>query len=348
MFSRIRKRIDRELRGFLETADQFYKLSRTSPLLYRSIKEFILRPGKRVRPVLCVIGYNGFSSRTAEGLYTAALSIELLHDFMLVHDDIIDRSDMRRGKPALHSVFSAYYRRHKNIRFTGQDMAIVAGDVIYALALHALNAVKVSQDRKTQALRILVRAALHTGIGEFIELADGARDLGAMTREDIDRIYDHKTAYYTFAAPLCMGAVLAGARQSQAGLLQTYGMNLGRAFQIRDDILGLFGEEEDTGKSSLTDLQEGKKTILIWYSYGHSDRKGKKIIQDMMNRGRATQKDLLIIRDIVVSSGALAYAEKEIALLLVSARTVLQSSRLSPCCKKALLRFSDSLFAPSA
>ncbi len=345
MFSRIKKRIDRQLKLFFESADKVYELRRASPLLYRTIKEFILRPGKRVRPVLCIVGYNGFSSRLPAGLYEAALSIELLHDFMLIHDDIVDRSDMRRGRPALHSVFSAQYRRCKNVKFTGQDLAIVAGDVVYALALHALNAVKVSEERKARALQILVRAALHTGMGEFIELVNDARSLAAMTRKDIDKVYDYKTAYYTFAAPLCMGALLAGARQSQVDILRTYGMHLGRAFQIRDDILGLFKEESETGKSSLTDLQEGKKTILVWYAYRHSSRKDKKMIQDLISRGRATRKDLMIVRKIVRSCGALAYAEKEISLLAVSARAVLQSSSMKSRYKKALLSFGDSLFA---
>ena len=242
--------------------DELYSLSRISPLLFKTIKDYILRKGKRVRPTLFIIGYLGFKKNPAPGLYASALSLELLHDFLLAHDDIIDKSDVRRGKPSMHRVLSDYLRKYKNIKFGGEDLTIAAADIMYAMAIHTFLFIKENRQRKEKALRKLIEAAIDTGSGEFAELLYGIKDIKNLNKQDIYRIYDLKTAYYTFSCPLSAGAILAGAKKQQTDLLYNYGIYLGRAFQIKDDILGIFGNENKIGKSTLTDLREGKKTLL--------------------------------------------------------------------------------------
>ncbi|NQT28337.1 MAG: polyprenyl synthetase family protein, partial [Candidatus Omnitrophica bacterium] len=215
MFYQIKKKINSQLSQFLQNANKIYSLGRISPLLLKSITNFILRDGKRIRPALFIIGYEGFSKTRAPGLYQSALSVELLHDFFLIHDDIIDKSDTRRGKPSLHKVFDKFLAKHKNIKFNGQDLAIVAADIVYALAIKAFLSIKEESQRKEKALQKFIKSAVHTGCGEFIELLSGIKKIGEVNKKDIYKIYDYKTAHYTFASPLSMGAILAGAKQAE-------------------------------------------------------------------------------------------------------------------------------------
>lgn len=343
MFLKIKNRIEKELRFYARSIDRLYTLNRLSPILFKSIKDFILRDGKRVRPILFCIGYRGFSKKIPAGLYRSALSLELLHDFMLVHDDIIDKSPMRRGKPSLHALLEEYLAGNKKAKFSGQDLAIVAGDVIYALALDAFLAVKENAQRKENALKKLISAALYTGSGEFIELLLGIKPIEKVTREDIYKIYDYKTAHYTFASPLTMGAVLAGAKTSQIKKLYAYGMLLGRAFQIKDDIIGTFGEEKETGKSNITDIQEAKRTLLLWYSFGHANKKDKLIIKKIIGAGSAKNRELIKMRKIINKTGALDYAQDQIKYLRAKAAAQIESLRMDKRYKQALEDFSQKI-----
>ena len=157
-----------------------------------------------------MIGYLGYAGKTAPSLYRSAASLELLHDFMLVHDDIIDKSDTRRGQPSMHALLNKYLKNHRDIKFTGEDLAIIAGDVMYAMALHAFLSVREDPKNKEASFKKLIEAALYTGTGEFIELILSLKNIDAITKNDIYKIYDLKTANYTFSTPLVMGATLAG------------------------------------------------------------------------------------------------------------------------------------------
>jgi geranylgeranyl diphosphate synthase type I len=298
-----------------------------------------------VRPILFVLGYLGFAKKIAQGLYTSALSLELLHDFMLVHDDIIDKSDTRRSKPSMHKMLNDYLANYKNVKFNGQDLAIVLGDVMYAMAIQALLSIKENKERKERALKKLIEAAIFTGSGEFIELLYGVKDISKITKEDIYKIYDLKTAHYTFAIPLSAGAILAGASQKEINRLTKYGIYLGRAFQIKDDILGMFGDETKIGKSTLTDLQEAKKTILIWYAYNNTERKNKMLTRRILSRERVNRKELLEMRKIILSSGALDYAKEEVADFMQKAYRLIKSSQMDARYKTLLYEYSQEILS---
>jgi len=343
MFLKIKIRVEKELSTYVRAMNKLYSLNRLSPLLFKSIKEFICRPGKRIRPVLFCIGYLGFSQKTPPGLFRSALSLELLHDFMLVHDDIIDKSDNRRGRPSMHALLNRYLRPNKKAKFTGEDLTIVAGDVMYAMALDAFLSVKEDMRRKEDTLKKLISAALYTGSGEFIELLLGIKPVEKVTREDIYKIYDYKTANYTFASPLAMGATLAGAKVNQIKRIFQYGLLLGRAFQIKDDIIGTFGEEKNTGKSNLTDIKEAKRTLLIWHAFNHAGKKDRLIIKRIMDGKLAKKAELIKIRRIIVNTGALAYAENQIKYLLSKADGKINGLKMDKRYKQALDNFSRKI-----
>ena len=343
MFLKIKKRVEKEIKKYVSDINKSYRLNRLSFVLVNNIKEFILREGKRVRPILFCIGYLGFARKSAAGLFRSAISLELLHDFMLIHDDIIDKSDTRRGKPSMHVMLNRQIHKNKNLKFNGQDMAIVIGDVIYALALDAFLSIKENPKRKELALKKLISAALYTESGEFIELLLGIKPIQKVTKNDIYKVYDYKTANYTFASPLTMGATLAGADKKQISKLLEYGMCLGRAFQIKDDIFGTFGELATTGKSNLTDLAEAKKTILIWHAYNNSVSKDKKAIKEILARGSAGRIELKKIRGILLKSGSLHYAKNEIKRLLYKSEIILNFLAMKEGYRKTLQEFSRKI-----
>ncbi len=343
MFLKIKKRIDRELKKYSLEIEKTYHLNTLSPLLFKSIKEYILREGKRVRPILFSIGYLGFTKRPARGLFRSAISLELLHDFMLIHDDIIDKSDIRRGKPAMHVVLDKKIPKNRGVKFNGQDMAIVTGDVIYAMALDAFLSIKEEPKRKELALRKLILAALYTGSGEFIELLLGAKQIERVNKNEIYKIYDYKTANYTFASPLAMGATLAGADKKQIRKLLQYGMCLGRAFQIKDDIIGTFSKSSEIGKSNLTDLTEAKKTILLWHAYNNCSGSEKKIMKKILTMGRVKKAQLKQIRSIILKSKSLQYAKNEIKSLIAKSKGILESIKIKDNYRKAIEDFSNKI-----
>jgi len=343
MFLRIKNRVEKELTAYSRSIDRLYSLNKLSPILFKSIKEFICRDGKRVRPILFCIGYQGFSSKTPSELYRSALSLELLHDFMLVHDDIIDNSDTRRGKPSLHILLDRYLQKQKTAKFDGQDLAIVTGDVLYAMALDAFLAVKENPLRKEAAFKKLISAALYTGSGEFIELLLGIKPLEKVTQKDIYKIYDYKTANYTFASPLSMGAVLGGAKPRQVDKLFSYGIMLGRAFQIQDDIIGAFSEEKESGKSSFADIKEAKRTLLVWYAFKKSDKNGRRMIKEIMLARSFNKNHLYKMREIIKNTGALTYAQNQIEYLFLQAENEIAQLQMRQPYKQALSSFSRQI-----
>jgi len=343
MIYEIRKRLDRELLSFLAYVNKKYSLKRISPILFRGIRDFVIRDGKRLRPILFIISYKGFSNRNPKNLYRGALCIELLHDFLLVHDDIVDKAAMRRGKPSMHKLLGKYIMPLKSRRFTGEDLAIIIGDVIYAIAIESFFSIEENQKNKEDALKRFVEASCFTGCGEFIEMLYGAKDLSKVTRDNIYRVYDYKTAHYTFVAPLVAGALLAGASKRDINRLSECGIYLGRAFQIRDDIIGIFGKSRETGKSSFTDLEENKKTLLVWYAYNQAQKGDKVRLKGILNKGKITKRELNEARRIIRRTGGKDYAEREIKKLFKKSVDIIETSGIKSFYKKSLIDYIQNI-----
>ncbi|MDD4955648.1 MAG: polyprenyl synthetase family protein [Candidatus Omnitrophica bacterium] len=343
MFLKIKNKIEKELKNYIRGIEKTYSLRKISPLLSEHIKDFTLRSGKRIRPVLFIVGFRGFSDKILPGLYKSAISCELMHDFMLIHDDVIDKSKTRRGKPSMHAMLNKYLSDKKRAKFSGEDLSIVVGDVVFALSLHTFLSVKQNYKEKEKALKILLDAAMYTGSGEFIELLSGVKRVGEISKKDIYKIYDLKTAYYTFSAPLMMGAVLAKAEKKEIDKLFKYGIYLGRAFQIKDDLLDMFAEEKQIGKSTLTDLKEAKKTIPIWYAYRNSGNKEKIFIEKILSKDNAGRNDLKKIREITVKSKALDCSKTEISFFLEKAKNIISSSKMKTAYKNLLKGYCEQI-----
>ena len=332
MFDQIKKQIDISLEQFLEKVKREYKLRLVNPILYESIKEFSLREGKRLRPLLLILSYKGYSPnrrKLPSSFYYAATCIELLHNFMLIHDDIIDRSSLRRGKPTLHRILSRVTKTREQEKL-GFDLSIIAGDIVYALAIDAFLCINESSERKEKALKYFIQTATFTAMGEFIDTLHGVERVEAIKESDVLLNYTLKTARYTFDCPLVVGAMLAGAPKSDIKKLSCIGLNIGQAFQIQDDILGIFDSQKNIGKSILSDLAESKKTILVCHAYHKLRGVEREIFLKCFTKPKKTYRDLIAIRKIFINSGSLNYSLEEIKKRIEQSQKIISGLAIRP------------------
>jgi geranylgeranyl diphosphate synthase type I len=202
--------------------------------------------------------------------------------------------------------------------------------------------------RKQEALSILTETALFTGCGELDELLQTLRPLSEVDPKDIYRIYDWKTGHYSFTSPLTMGATLAGASRKDIRLFRQVGQDLGRAFQIRDDLLDLYGDGDRFGKPGLLDLQEGKKTLPVWYAYHNCPAKHKARMRVVLEQPGASKKQIREIAGIIDSSGAADYAEGEMEQLVKKSVERLRKTAMRPTYRDFLIDYVSKMLTPPA
>ncbi len=343
MLNKIKKNIDLELIKFIKKIDKKYNLSHISPLLHKSLINFLQRKGKRIRPLLFIMGYKGFSDKHPRNLCTSALAIELLHCFLLIHDDIIDNAAIRRGKPSMHILLNKSFDSKIRAESRGTPLALVIGDIIYALSIEAFTAIEESPKKKQQALLKFLESGFYTGCGEFIEIINSKKPISQISSKEIYKTYDLKTAYYTFSAPLITGAILAGANKAEIRKLSSFGKYCGRAFQIKDDMLGIFGNISQTGKSSITDIKENKKTLLIWHACKNADNADLARIQRIFKKTEINNSDIIYMRKLLNKTGSLNYCLKQIENLSQKAVKSLAKSNLKNTYKKELIKYCCQL-----
>ena len=298
-----------------------------SPLLFESIREFTLREGKRLRPLLLILTYKGYSpssKKISRNLYNASTCMEFLHNFMLIHDDIIDRSDLRRGKPTMHKVL-AHTIKTENPDKLGIDLGIIAGDIVYALAIDAFLSINEPSERKERALKYFIQTAAFTAMGEFIDTVSGVKDVQDVDEKEVFLNYTLKTARYTFDCPMVTGAILAGAKDKEIKKISRFGILIGQAFQVQDDIIGIFETEANIGKSILSDLTEGKKTLLVTHAFSVLRGESKIKFLKIFNQKTKTLKDLETIKKFFVKTKSLDYALEAINTRLKEAQRILNA-----------------------
>ncbi len=349
MLDTLRKKIDKGLASFLDKIKKEYKLHLVHPILFNSIREYSLREGKRIRPILLILSYKGYTrrkERLSSSFYMATTCIELLHNFMLIHDDIIDRSNLRRGKPTLHKLLGKIIKTPEQGKL-GYDLGIIAGDIVYALAIDAFLSIKEDPYRKERALKYFIKTAAFTAMGEFIDTLHGVERVEKVSEKDIFLNYTLKTARYTFDCPLVVGAILAGADQGDINKLSRLGLLIGQAFQIQDDIIGIFDTQKNIGKSILSDLTESKKTLLVCHAYHELSSEKRRVFMRYFSKKRKTYQDLIAIRRIFTRSGSLQYCLDEVQKRVDQSQHILDQVHLKSSYKELIGRAFLKLFHSS-
>jgi len=302
-------------------------------------REFSLRGGKRFRALLVLAGYYLVSGRPPTPVLPAAAALEHFQSWMLIHDDIIDHAETRRGGPTVHREVANDHRRQLGpvaSEAYGVGVAITLGDLEEPFTIASLLSVEAPAPRRLAALEELVRMTRLTAYGQLLDLRNGTLDPGDVRERDVLEVHRLKSAVYTVAAPLRIGAVLAGARPPALSDLETIATDLGIAFQLRDDVLGAGFGASAIGKSA-NDLVEGKRTLLVVRAWQEGTRAERDAVRAALGNAKATSRQVERARAAIRSSGSLAYSERRIAALTARALRTLERSRAIPSRRKPLL-----------
>lgn len=271
------------------------------------LKEFSLRPAKRIRGSLTLFAYERLSKKDNPSIINAALAVELVQNYFLIIDDVMDRSETRRGGPSVH------WQIMKDAK-TSEHLANMLAVTVGLMASHLAQLKLLEVDEKAQNLieasRILQDNILVTAYGQIDDLYN---QLGRDSKEaEIITMYERKNSYYSIINPLAVGAALAGKYDAKTlSQIEKIGRPAGVAFQIQDDILGMFGQEEVTGKSANDDLREGKLTLLMLYTLERASSEQAALVRRVLGNQTASASEIERVKDIVKTSGALEAAAKK-------------------------------------
>jgi geranylgeranyl diphosphate synthase type I len=312
---------DKKLEEFLLKKQKEAKL--VSPEYYELTKylsEYILAGGKRIRPFLAYMGYKVSGGKNNSKIMRLGMALEIFHSYALIHDDIIDFSNLRRNKPTFHIRLQEW---HKNKKWRGDSkdfglgLAVLAGDMLCTWSnelvfnLNSRKVYKLFQEMKNE---IMIGQAEDIFLSEVQNITDKDRIVSVMMR---------KTSDYTAQKPLMLGATLAGAKQRYQDLYKNISMPLGLAFQLKDDVLGMFGKRKEIGKPTDSDIKEGKITLLIYYAL-KSGKISRDYMLDSLGNKKITRKQINDFKLRVKNSGALSRVDKEIDRYIKKAKSVVK------------------------
>jgi geranylgeranyl diphosphate synthase type I len=343
--------IDSTLQTRLEEVRNGFVAS-SSQRIVEEVSRATLGQGGRIRPLLCCCGYaacNGDGGPADERIVLAASSLELLHTFAILHDDVMDASEIRRGEP---TTFRRVADEHRQAGGTGDSerygisVAILAGDLALVISDHLMAQSGFSPELLSDVSRPMGRLRMDAIAGQYLDLTHSGR--GITDPNLTTRIARLKTGSYSVEGPLMVGATLAGAPEHSKRALEAFAEPLGEAFQLTDDLLGMFGDPALTGKSADNDLRQGKPTSLMARALSLVGPEVRESILAVWGDPHASGEDLEILRKIVLESGAVKSMIRSIDVLVSEAKAALEdpkSSGLAPGPCAEMVQLAGSIVA---
>lgn len=305
-----------------------------------------LQGGKRLRAQFLILGFEAVRPLSPRDPHTssefarvldAACALELFHAAALVHDDIIDRSDSRRGRPSSHQVFTQLHAGNEfrgDASHFGTSVAILLGDLLQSWADECFQGALDQSDDTTQARTARAhfnRMRSEVAVGQYLDVLEEQYQHFAEHHTQLERstrVLVYKSAKYSVQAPLLIGAALAGASEAQLRALADFGLPVGVAFQLRDDILGVFGDESITGKPTGDDLTEGKRTVLVTLAREELPAGPRRVFEDLHGDPDLEPGQIQVLQDTIRDTGARTRVETMITKNLGIAREALTDSQL--------------------
>lgn len=334
----LRKFVDDEIDGFL-TAKK-----KEGPIELFKMTEYLreyMNSGKRIRPILFYYGYLIADGKDKHGALKASIAIEFVHASMLMFDDIMDKAATRHNKPSMHCLYknevgiNLLNLGSEEAEHFGKSMAQLCGILALQYGYEILEACNFSSRLKIKAISKLTRIIAETIAGQkediYMSLSPNYND-----PDRILNMIELKTAKYTFEGPLIMGAILAGKDDEFLKYLSDFAIPLGIAFQMRDDILGVFGNESQTGKSSSSDIGERKKTILMSSALTGANIKQKKEILAVLGKKEISSDDIETVRKIIKQTGSLSSTQRRIKDLVKRAKKQIEITKAKRRGKKIM------------
>jgi geranylgeranyl diphosphate synthase type I len=304
----------------------------------------LLAGGKRLRAAFCYWGWRAAGGPDCPEIITAASSLELLHASALVHDDVMDASETRRGRPAVHRRFAARHAAggwRGSANAFGIGAAILIGDLLQSWTDELLHGSGLPAAALLHGRPVLDAMRTEVIAGQYLDLLSQAAGDG--TVDSALRVVRYKSAKYTIERPLHLGVALAGAAMSPAADGQAiadactrYGIPLGIAFQLRDDVLGLFGDPAETGKPVSDDVREGKRTVLMAMARRRATPRQTAILDRHLGNPLVDDARAAAVREVIIETGALAECEKMIESNVAEALTALADAPVTRAAKDAL------------
>lgn len=311
MLEKYKKRLEPFLISYFKR--KIKEADKTDKITYQTIKtisDFTLASGKRIRPALVYYGFLAMGGKNGEEIVEVSAGMELVHTFLLIHDDIIDRDEKRHNVPTVHEIYKKIGKKNgfsKDNEHFGNSMAIIVGDMAAAMANEIIFNARFSPGIIIRALDKIQKIVYATIPGEMLDVIFENR--GGATEKEILAMFEAKTSRYTFEGPLQLGGILAGCQEKDLKVFSRYSLPLGKAFQLQDDILGIFGEEKTLGKPVGSDIIEGKQTILLIKSLQNGSRSQKEMLKKLLRKKDLTKEELGIFRGIVRETGSLEYCQ---------------------------------------
>ncbi|MDX3540927.1 polyprenyl synthetase family protein [Streptomyces sp. MB09-01] len=313
-----------------------------SPDLAAPLRHFLDAGGKRIRPILAFVGWHaaGATGDPRTVIHLAA-SLELFHVSALIHDDVMDSSALRRGRPTVHRALARAHQGDDSgisaaaaAQF-GEGAAILIGDLAMVWSDELLLDGATNPKQLAALWPVLHAMRSEIVLGQYLDLqatGDASPDVSRALR-----IGRYKTAKYTVERPLHLGAIAAEADQHLLERLSAFALPLGEAFQLRDDLLGVFGDPAVTGKSALEDLRDGKATVLSALALQTATPPQRRALTDWLGEPHLTDEQAAVVRRIIAATGAPAQVEEMIATRYRTAMDALDDGRL-PCAARRALR----------
>ena len=307
--------VEADIGRFLDAKARGVGIERLPAPAVESLRTFFRAGGKRLRPLLCACGWLAArGGRETAGLIRVGAALEMFHAFALIHDDVMDRSDLRRGRPTVHRLLAADFARSHptgDSSRLGESAAILVGDLSLAWSDELIHSAGLEPAVFARVLGLIDRMRSELMFGQYLDLVTDARSGGGCAQPLT--VIRYKTAKYTVERPLQIGAVLAGAGEDVLADLSAIALPLGEAFQLRDDLLGTFGDPGVTGKSRLDDLRAGKHTVLIALALGVADRDQTAVLHGVLGNEAISEADADRARHVLDATGATARVERMIA-----------------------------------
>jgi geranylgeranyl diphosphate synthase, type I len=335
---------NKELEKFLDfkTRDA-RKISPLAEEMARTLRGYILRSGKRIRPALMYHTYLALGGKDKKNALAASMAAEFVHTFLIIHDDIIDKDNLRRGKPSVHFFYCKSAERKFNdfsdaVHY-GNSQAICVGDMAYGAVNEIVSSVDFGEIVKNRLLKKISDIVFNTTAGEFLDVSAAAEK--NVSEKDIMIILEYKTARYTVEGPIHLGAIIAGADKGAMEKLSAYAIPLGIAYQIQDDILGVFGSEKETGKPVGADIKEGKKTLLVVKALEFGNARQKRKINSALGNQKISNSDVEEIRRIIKETGSLEYSQVLAKKLSNKSNVMLEKSGLNEKSKEFFTDVAD-------
>ncbi len=305
-----------------------------------SLAEFVRDGGKRFRPIFSYLGYLGAGGQPSNAALNASSALELVHACALIHDDLMDESDSRRGRPSLHRLFEVLHRDSNYLGSSekfGTAAAILIGDLALSWSdqmVHATNSDFVDSLDFAKALPLFYEMRSELMAGQYLDVLEGAIAKSNTNRSR--KIARFKSGKYSIERPLQFGGALASGKPEILKTYSDFGLPLGEAFQLRDDILGVFGKSEITGKPSGDDIKEGKRTLLIALTLESCNPDQLRFIENSLGNNDLPETDVNQIQNIILDTGGLNRCEEMIERLYSESISALDNSDIDEEIKELL------------